>query len=99
MAVVFLVIAITFVVIVLIRQVRHDLRLQKDAESDNIEVRREALYELGNDAWNLAHTNNPKMTSVERDKYKNWAVEYWVQAERLGHEGAADKLLMAQIRR
>ena len=30
---------------------------------------------------------------------KDQAVKYWIQAAKLGHESAADKLLMAQMRR
>ena len=74
-------------------------KTQKAAESDDVEVRREALYQLGNQEWDWAHGDNPKMTHADRDRHKNKAVEYWLQAERLGHEGAADNLLMAQIRR
>ena len=36
-----------FVVIATIDGCRRELRLRKDAKSDNLEVRREALYQLG----------------------------------------------------
>ena len=69
------------------------IRLVK-AKSGNIEERREALYELGCDAWNWSNNQNCSNRAYNKDK----AIEYWIQAADLGHEGAQDKLRMVQIR-
>ena len=74
-------------------------KLREAVESDDIEVRSEALYQLGNDEWAGATSNNDSMTHEQRKSKKDAAVEYWIQAGKLGHEGAMDKLRMAQIRR
>ena len=96
---VLLAIGALFVVIVVGRYLKKLPKLHEDAESDDIEVRREALYQLGNNAWERSTRESNTMTPADRERRKNEAVEYWIQAAKLGHEGAADKLLMAQIRR
>ena len=73
--------------------------LLNKAKSDNIEVRREALYTMGNEEWAKATGYSNERTPVDRARRKDQAVKYWIQAAKLGHEDAADKLLMAQMRR
>lgn len=77
------------------------LKLHKAAKSDNIEERREALYELGDRAWSYATSEDRdgRKTHSQRERSKDRAIEYWLEAAELGHEGAMNKLRMAQIRR
>lgn len=106
------VLGISWVVLLVVgiwRGLRLAIKRRKDAKSDDITVRAKALYELGCEEWQTGYKRGELYTGgligfivygrIGFPHSKEVAIEHWLQAANLGHEGAIDKLNMAQIRR
>ena len=95
--------------IILLRGIMLAVNRHARAKSGDRDTKAQALYELGNERWDVLNgkiglihfliSGSIPLELGSKEHVREQAVNYWIEAANLGHQGAEDKLTMVRTLR